>query len=206
MKMQKPSRKHWALWVCNVWQTISLSLLFWRLSNMYFSEEWKKSDLISVPSDPFWGCTIISLTSLKDFLSDHATKKWRRRKPSRKIPAIWMCDLWQTISLSLLLQRLSNMYFSDEWKKSDLNSVPSETIWGCNMQHAAKNKWWFIFAATSAKLQVAKKWGEYVIPLKTKTKHLWPDTRVVHVFMKIIIELFVLPFLNANTVCTYLTD
>ena len=74
------------------------------------------------------------------------------------------------------------------------------------VQHAAKNKWWFIFAATSAKLQVAKKWGEYVIPLKTKTKHLWPDTRVVHVFMKIIIELFVLPFLNANTVCTYLTD
>ena len=55
-----------------------------------------------VPSEPIWGCNIISVTSLKGFLSDHATKKRRRRKPSRQILAIWMCDVWQTISLSLL--------------------------------------------------------------------------------------------------------
>ena len=61
-----------------------------RLSNMYFSDEWKKSDLNSVPSETIWGCNIISLTSYKGFVSVHATKKWRRRKPPRKIPAIWM--------------------------------------------------------------------------------------------------------------------
>ena len=44
-------------------------------------------------------------------------KKRRRRKPSWKIQAIWMCHVWQKISLSLLFQGLSNMYFSDEWKK-----------------------------------------------------------------------------------------
>ena len=43
-----------------------------------------------MPSEPIWGCKIISLTSLKGFLSVHATKKWRHRKPPRKIPAIWM--------------------------------------------------------------------------------------------------------------------
>ena len=72
------------------------------LSNMYLSDEWKKSGLNSVPSEPIWGYNIISLTSLKGFLSVHATKKWRRRNPSRQILAIWMCDVWQTISLSLL--------------------------------------------------------------------------------------------------------
>ena len=30
----------------------------------------------------------------------------RRRKPSRKIQTIWMCHVWQKISLSLLLWRL----------------------------------------------------------------------------------------------------
>ena len=39
-------------------------------------------------------------------------KKWRRRKPSRKFPAIWVCHVWQTISLYLLFWRQSNMYFS----------------------------------------------------------------------------------------------
>ena len=102
MKTLETFKKIPAIWMCDVWQTISLSLLFQRLSNMYFIDEWKKSDLNSVPSEPIWGCNIISLTSLKGFLSVHATKKWRRRKPSRKILAIWMCDVWQTISLSLL--------------------------------------------------------------------------------------------------------
>ena len=145
--------------MCNVWQTISLSLVFQRLSNMYFSDEWKKTDLISVPSDPSWGCTIICLTSHKGFLSVHATKKWRRRKPSRKIPAIWMCNVWQTISLSLLFQRLSNMYFSDEWKKSDLNSVPSEPIWGCKIISLTSYKGFLSVHAT-------KKWRRRKPPRK----------------------------------------
>ena len=42
---------------------------------MYLSDEWKQSDLNSVPSEPIWGCNIISLISLKGFLSVHATKK-----------------------------------------------------------------------------------------------------------------------------------
>jgi len=112
----KPSRKNPALWVCNVRQTISLSLLFCRLSNIYFSDEWKKSDLNSVPSEPIWGCKIISLASLKGFLSVHATKIWRRRKSSRKIPAMWMCNVWQTISLSLLFQRRVK-YLLQWWMK-----------------------------------------------------------------------------------------
>ena len=110
--------------------------MFWSQflpSFLSFHFEWKKSGLNSVPSEPIWWCNVISLTSFKGFLSVHASKKWRRRKPSRRIPVILMCNVWQTISLSLLFQRLSNMYFSDEWKKSDLNSVPSEPIWGCKI-------------------------------------------------------------------------
>ena len=57
--------------MCDVWQTISLSLLFQRLSNMCFSAEWKKSDLISVPPEPIGGWNIISLTSLEGFLSEN---------------------------------------------------------------------------------------------------------------------------------------
>ena len=83
---------------------------------MCFIDGWKKSDLNSVPSEPIWGCTMISLTSLKGFLSVHATKKWSRRKPSRKILAIWMCEVWQTISLSLLFERLVK-YVPQWWMK-----------------------------------------------------------------------------------------
>ena len=43
-----------------------------------------------MPSEPIWGWKIIYLTSYKGFLSVHATKKWRHRKPPRKISAIWM--------------------------------------------------------------------------------------------------------------------
>ena len=118
-RRRKPSRKIPAIWMCNVWQTISLCLLFQRLSNMYFSDEWKKSDLNSVPSEPIWGCKIISLTSLKGFLSVHATKKWRRRKPWRKISAVWMRDLLQTIPLSLLFQTLTVKYVLQWRMKKD---------------------------------------------------------------------------------------
>ena len=69
-----------------------------------------------MPSEPIWGCKIISLTSLKGFLSVHATKKWRRRKPSRKIPAIWMWNVWKMISLSLLFQRRVK-YLLQWWMK-----------------------------------------------------------------------------------------
>ena len=88
--------------------------MFWSQflpSFLSFHFEWKKSDLNSVPSEPIWWCNIISLTSFQGFLSVHASKKWRRRKPSRRIPAIWMCNVWQTISLSLLFQSFLSFHF-----------------------------------------------------------------------------------------------
>ena len=97
-------------------------------TNMYLSDEWKKADLNPVPSEPIWGCNIMSPTSLKGFLSVQATKKWRHRKPSRKIQATWMCNVWLKISLSLLFQRLSKMY-------SRLRNVTT----GCFVQQT-----WFI--------------------------------------------------------------
>ena len=143
--------------------------MFWSQflpSFLSFHFEWKKSDLNSVPSEPIWWCNIIYLTSFQGFLSVHASKKWRRRKPSRRIPVILMCNVWQTISLSLLFQRLSNMYFSDEWKKSDLNSVPSETIWGCNIISLTSYKGFLSVHAT-------KKW-----------RHRKPPRKISAIWMK----------------------
>ena len=51
---------------------------------MYLSDKWNKSGLNSVPSEPIWGCNIISLTSLKGFLSVHATKKEDAGNPQEK--------------------------------------------------------------------------------------------------------------------------
>ena len=41
---------------------------------MYFSDEWKKYELNSVPSDPIQGCKITSLISMKDLPSNQAAK------------------------------------------------------------------------------------------------------------------------------------
>ena len=117
--------------MCNVWQTISLSLLFQRLSNMYFSDEWKKSDLNSVPSETIWGCNIISLTSYKGFLSVHATKKWRPRKPPRKIPAIWMK---QVVTCALYSSHLF-LIGTLEYLKSYLLSTQESTQSLCWQNH-----------------------------------------------------------------------
>ena len=51
---------------------------------MYSIDEWKQSDLNSVPSEPIWGCNIMSLTSLKGFLSVQATKKMKTQETFKK--------------------------------------------------------------------------------------------------------------------------
>ena len=73
----------------------------------------KKVSHCSFPSNPNWKCKAIFLPSLNAFISDHALEKWKRRKPSRKNPAISLSYVWQTISLSLPFWNLSNMYFND---------------------------------------------------------------------------------------------
>ena len=112
--------------MCNVWQTVSLFLLFWRQSNIYFSDEWKKSDLNSVPSEPIWGCNMISLTSLKGFLSVHATK-------NEDLGNLECATCDKRFPYHYSFKDLSNMYLNDEWKQSDMNPVPSEPIWGGNI-------------------------------------------------------------------------